>query len=106
MRECPWPSSWSRPGGSPALESKSSRVSVDLPKPFCSKDILDITPKKLHERCPVFMGSKDDVEEVITLPSLVINISCFSFWDVSRSTGELMLRPDDEMLPFKFYTVR
>jgi len=70
------------------------------------KDILDITPKKLHERCPVFMGSKDDVEEVITLPSLVINISCFSFWDASKSTGELMLRPDDEMLPFKFYTVR
>jgi len=29
------------------------------------KDILDITPKKLHERCPVFMGSKDDVEELL-----------------------------------------
>ncbi|XP_022333994.2 fructose-1,6-bisphosphatase 1-like [Crassostrea virginica] len=29
--------------------------------------ILDIVPQSIHERCPVFMGSKDDVQEVIDL---------------------------------------
>jgi fructose-1,6-bisphosphatase I len=28
------------------------------------KRILDIIPKKIHERCPVILGSKEDVEEV------------------------------------------
>lgn len=27
--------------------------------------ILDLQPKKIHERCPVYMGSKDDVQDVI-----------------------------------------
>lgn len=27
--------------------------------------ILDIQPVKIHERCPVYMGSKDDVQDVI-----------------------------------------
>ena len=27
--------------------------------------ILDIEPKNIHERCPVFMGSKDDVADVL-----------------------------------------
>ena len=27
--------------------------------------ILDIQPKHIHERCGVFLGSKDDVEDVI-----------------------------------------
>lgn len=27
--------------------------------------ILDIVPKDIHERCPVFLGSKEDVEDVI-----------------------------------------
>ncbi|GBE82080.1 Fructose-1,6-bisphosphatase [Sparassis crispa] len=27
--------------------------------------ILDIVPKSIHERCPVFLGSKDDVQDVI-----------------------------------------
>ena len=29
--------------------------------------ILEIMPKHIHERSPVFMGSKDDVQEVIDL---------------------------------------
>jgi fructose-1,6-bisphosphatase I len=29
--------------------------------------ILDIVPKDIHERCPVFLGSKEDVEDVIKL---------------------------------------
>jgi len=29
------------------------------------KPILDIVPRKLHERSPIFMGSKDDVEELL-----------------------------------------
>jgi len=28
--------------------------------------ILDMTPKKLHERSPIFLGSKDDVEDVLS----------------------------------------
>lgn len=32
-----------------------------------TKNILDIIPKSIHERCPVFMGSKDDVQDVIDL---------------------------------------
>jgi len=27
--------------------------------------ILDIQPKEIHERCPVFLGSKEDVQDVI-----------------------------------------
>lgn len=27
--------------------------------------ILDIVPTEIHQRCPVFLGSKEDVEEVI-----------------------------------------
>jgi len=27
--------------------------------------ILDIQPKQIHERCPVFMGSKEDVEDLL-----------------------------------------
>jgi len=29
--------------------------------------ILDITPKKIHERSPIFLGSKEDVEEVMAV---------------------------------------
>lgn len=27
--------------------------------------ILDVVPKSIHERCPVFLGSKEDVAEVL-----------------------------------------
>lgn len=27
--------------------------------------ILDIKPTDIHQRCPVFLGSKDDVEDVM-----------------------------------------
>ena len=27
--------------------------------------ILDIQPKEIHERCPVFLGSKEDVQDLI-----------------------------------------
>lgn len=27
--------------------------------------ILDVQPEGIHERCPAFLGSKEDVEEVI-----------------------------------------
>lgn len=26
--------------------------------------VLDITPQKIHDRCPIFLGSKDDVDEI------------------------------------------
>jgi len=26
--------------------------------------VLDLTPQKIHDRCPIFLGSKDDVEDV------------------------------------------
>ncbi|KAG6866915.1 hypothetical protein C0991_003830 [Blastosporella zonata] len=29
--------------------------------------ILDIVPKSIHERCPVFLGSRDDVQDLINL---------------------------------------
>jgi fructose-1,6-bisphosphatase I len=32
-----------------------------------TKSILDLVPETIHQRCPVFMGSKDDVQEVIDL---------------------------------------
>ncbi|XP_061164012.1 fructose-1,6-bisphosphatase 1-like [Saccostrea echinata] len=32
-----------------------------------TQNILDIVPQTIHERCPVFMGSKDDVQDVIDL---------------------------------------
>lgn len=31
------------------------------------KRILDIQPKNIHERSPIFMGSKEDVEDVEAL---------------------------------------
>ena len=27
--------------------------------------ILDIEPKAIHERCPVFLGSRDDVQDLL-----------------------------------------
>jgi len=27
--------------------------------------ILDVQPKEIHERCPVFLGSKADVEDLM-----------------------------------------
>lgn len=30
-----------------------------------TKRILDIIPKDIHERCPVFLGSKDDVHDLM-----------------------------------------
>lgn len=30
-----------------------------------SKRILDLVPKSIHERCPVFLGSRDDVQDLI-----------------------------------------
>lgn len=29
--------------------------------------ILDIKPNDIHDKCPVFMGSKEDVQEVFDL---------------------------------------
>lgn len=29
--------------------------------------ILDIVPKDIHERSPIFLGSKDDVQDVIDI---------------------------------------
>jgi len=29
--------------------------------------ILDIQPKAIHERAPIFLGSKDDVQEILDL---------------------------------------
>ena len=30
-----------------------------------SKRILDIQPTQIHERCPVFLGSKEDVQDLV-----------------------------------------
>jgi fructose-1,6-bisphosphatase I len=30
-----------------------------------TKRILDIIPKSIHERCSVFLGSKDDVQDLM-----------------------------------------
>ncbi len=27
--------------------------------------ILDVVPESIHQRCPIFLGSKDDVQDVI-----------------------------------------
>ena len=35
----------------------------------CRKPILDLVPKKLHERSPIFLGSREDVE-VLTMHSV------------------------------------
>lgn len=29
--------------------------------------VLDIMPKKIHQRSPIFLGSRDDVQEIIDL---------------------------------------
>jgi fructose-1,6-bisphosphatase I len=29
--------------------------------------ILDIVPESIHQRCPIFLGSRDDVEDVLRL---------------------------------------
>ena len=31
------------------------------------KPILDVQPEKLHQRCPVILGSKDDVQDVLDI---------------------------------------
>ena len=37
----------------------------------CASDgkinILDVQPTSIHQRCPIFMGSRDDVNDVIGL---------------------------------------
>lgn len=30
------------------------------------KRVLDVEPKDIHERCPIFLGSKDDVEDLLS----------------------------------------
>ena len=30
-----------------------------------TKRILDIQPTQIHERCPVFLGSKEDVQDLV-----------------------------------------
>ena len=32
-----------------------------------SKPILDLVPRKLHERSPIFLGSKEDVEDIMAV---------------------------------------
>ena len=32
-----------------------------------TKDILDITPEHIHETCPVFLGSSDEIDEMLDL---------------------------------------
>lgn len=34
---------------------------------ICHDQALDLVPKKLHERSPIFLGSYDDVEEIKAL---------------------------------------
>jgi fructose-1,6-bisphosphatase I len=29
--------------------------------------ILDIVPDSIHQRCPIFLGSRDDVEDVMQI---------------------------------------
>lgn len=29
-----------------------------------TKRVLDVIPESIHSRCPIFLGSKDDVEDV------------------------------------------
>ncbi len=29
--------------------------------------ILDVQPEKLHQRCPVILGSKEDVQDVLNI---------------------------------------
>ena len=31
------------------------------------KPILDLVPRKLHERSPIFLGSKEDVEDIMAV---------------------------------------
>lgn len=31
------------------------------------KSVLDIMPSSIHQRCPIFLGSKEDVAEVLDL---------------------------------------
>lgn len=28
-------------------------------------DILEIVPEKIHQRCPIFLGSREDVQDVL-----------------------------------------
>lgn len=30
------------------------------------KPILDVIPESIHQRCPIFLGSKHDVDEVLS----------------------------------------
>ena len=32
-----------------------------------SVPILDVQPEKLHQRCPVILGSKEDVQDVLNI---------------------------------------
>jgi len=40
-----------------------------------SKRILDIQPTQIHERCPVFLGSKEDVQDLVKFYEAEINKS-------------------------------
>lgn len=33
------------------------------------RSVLDIVPKEIHERSPVFLGSKSDIEDLLALGS-------------------------------------
>lgn len=61
-----------------------------LLKPFSRNHIpqaLDLVPKKIHERSPIFLGSYDDVEEIKALYAaeenkewtfLIFHVTCIS----------------------------
>lgn len=34
-------------------------------------DVLDVQPQTIHDRCPIYMGSEEDVKECLTLRSKV-----------------------------------
>jgi len=34
---------------------------------LCRRPILDMVPRKLHERSPIFLGSKEDVEDIMAV---------------------------------------
>ncbi|GAC93491.1 fructose-1,6-bisphosphatase [Pseudozyma hubeiensis SY62] len=64
------------PSGANAKDGKLRMLYEAFPMAFITEQagglatngterILDLTPKSIHQRCPVFLGSKDDVEDLM-----------------------------------------
>ena len=69
--------------------------------------ILDIQPEKIHERCPVILGSKDDVQDVLDIIKRHAdqNWECIEPLEPTTNTSFLKRDQNDEAFLHGFHSL-